>query len=142
MVKHMKVGSRILRVLLIATLVMATSLTSARAEADLASGSPARQLATSGKRPATCHAHGATSSHVPPAQSAPALPVSHQCCLTGHDVAVVQSSFRTPSSERTSERWINANLKIAPVLTLSFFERLSVMIVLPADPPGWTPLRI
>jgi hypothetical protein len=138
----MKFAREILGLLLIAALVMAT-VTGAQAEADhaLASpdrASPDRRLAAPAERLAGCHAHGGTSPSVPPAQSSPPVPVSHQCCLTGHNAAVVQASFHTPPSPQ----WTKATLQIAPALTGSPLERLEVSMVLSTHPPGMTPLRI
>lgn len=135
----MNIGSTILGFLLIATLVMATLASGALTAADHASGSSGGLLAAPGERPAGCHAHGGknlSGSQLP--HSSPSPPASHECCLTGHDVAVVQASHYTPPSHP----WRRATLQIAPVLTECFFRGSEVSMVLSADPPGITPLRI
>jgi hypothetical protein len=140
--KVMKVGSKILGLLLIAALVMVTPAADARTLADHASASPHRvssdQRLPLPERPAGCHAHGDKNPYVPPTHSLPPAPVSHQCCLTGHAVAVVQASFHT----LTSRQWTKATLQIAPALTGSSLERLDVSLALSTEPPGMTPLRI
>lgn len=135
----MMFGPKILAFLLIAALAMAMSA-DARAEVDYAQASSARPLAAPApsERAAGCHAHSGTSSSVRPTHSLPPTPVSHQCCLTGHDAAVVQvSHYTTPCHQVT-----RVTLLIAPALTECSFNGSEVSMVLAPDPPGITPLRI
>jgi len=135
----MKCGSKILGLLLIAALGMSTLARGALTAPDHSSRSSAGLLAAPGERPAGCHAHGGRSlpdSQLPP--SAPPAPASRQCCLTGHDVAVVQASHHTPPSQP----WTRVTVQIAPALTECFLSGPEVSMVLSADPPGLTPLRI
>jgi len=53
-------------------------------------------------------------------------------------MAVVQAFFQTPPFQP----WTKTTLHLAPALTGSLFERLEVAMVLSAEPPGLTPLRI
>jgi hypothetical protein len=121
----------ILGLLLIAAVVMATG---AVAEADHASP----PWAAPAHRPAGCHGHGGETlpdSHLP--HSRRPAPVSYQCCLTGHEAAVVQASYSPqPSFQCSHFRLIES----AP--TARCLEGLEVLMVLSADPPGTTPLRI
>jgi len=130
----MKYAPKILGLLLIAAVVIATLATGALAETDHASA----PLAGLSDRPAACHMHGDNTlpdSQLPhPSRPAPA---SYQCCLTGHDAAVVQTSFSPqPSAER-----VRVAVPIEHELTVSSCG-LEVPIVLSADPPGTIPLRI
>ena len=139
-VEGLHLRSKILGLLLSAALVMATLATSARAEVDHASASSK----AGGEVPAGCHGHGGTAlsdSHLPdsrlPHSPLPA-PVNYQCCLTGHDAAVVQaSSFAQPSAQCT-----RATLRVEFALTGRLFGGFEMSIVHYADPPGITPLRI
>jgi len=135
----MKVGPRILGFLLIAALPMAASA-DVRAEADLAPASSARPVAAPApsERPVGCHAHGGTSRSVPPTHSLPPTPVSHQCCLTGHDAAVVQVSDYTPPWHQVTR----VTLHFASALTECSFNGSEEFMVLGPDPPGIPPLRI
>ncbi|HEY6302318.1 MAG TPA: hypothetical protein VIX14_04570 [Terriglobales bacterium] len=122
----------ILGLLLIAALVMATG---AVTEADHAS-SP---LATHAPRPVACHVHGGEpllDSHLP--HSRRPAPVSYQCCLTGHEAAVVQASYSPQPSFQCS---CSIRL-IESAPTACCLEGLEILMVLSADPPGTTPLRI
>lgn len=130
----MKFGSTILGLLLITALVIAPLAMNALAEAGHASAPLVGQLAGLAERPAGCHAHGGKSL---PDSPRPA-PVNYQCCLTGHDAAVVPASH-SPQPSAPCSRVI---LQIEPALTVCFSGRLEVLMVLSADPPGTTPLRI
>jgi len=137
MFEVMKFGREILGLLLVAALVMATATlaTGALAEADHAS-SP---LAAPAQRLAGCHAHGGKT--LPDSQhshSPRPAPVSYQCCLTGHDTAAVQASYSPQPSAQCSY----AALQIESALTARCLGELEVLMVLSADPPGTTPLRI
>jgi len=144
----MNFAREILGLLLIATLAMATSATSASTAADHASGSSAELLPAPGERHVGCHAHGGTSlsdsqpphssvfhSSVP--HSSPPAPVRYECCLTGHDVAVVQAPHYTPPSHR----WTRVTMQIRPLIEY-IFNGSEVSMLVFADPPGTTPLRI
>jgi len=137
--KIMKCGSRTLGLLLTAALVMATWATGALTAADLASRSLAGLPAPPVEHPTGCHAHGGKS--LPDSQlphSPRPAPASHQCCLTGHDVAMVQPSHPTPPSRQ----WTQVAVQIMAALTECSYEESDVSMVLAADPPGMTPLRI
>jgi len=128
----MKLASKILGLVLIAALALATG---AWAEVDHAS----KLMAALGERPASCHAQsGKSLPDLPHPYSPRPAPVSHQCCLSGHGGAVVQAShFPQPSADGP-----RVTVQIEPVLTVSRFGGLEVSMVLSADPPGPTPLRI
>ncbi len=136
----MKIFSKFPSLMLIAAILMATLPASAGAEKDHSSASPARRLAGLGERPAGCHAHGGANSYVPPTDSSPPAPVPHQCCLTGHDVAMVPA----PASHysQSYSQWAQVTPQITPTLSESLFGRLEVSMVLSAHPPGTPPLRI
>jgi len=130
----MKYAPKILGLLLIIAVVIAPSATGALAEA----GHAAAPLAGLSDRPAACHMHADNTlpdSQLPhPPRPAPA---SYQCCLTGHNAAVVQTSFSPqPSAER-----VRVTEPIEHELTVSS-SGLEVPLVLSADPPGTAPLRI
>jgi hypothetical protein len=133
--EDMKCGREILGLLLIAALAMATLATGALAEVDHAS-SP---LATPAQPIAGCHAHGGTTlpdsrhSHSPRP-----TPVSYQCCLTGHDAAVLQTSHSPQPSAQCSF----ATLQVETALMAYSLGGLDFLMVLSANPPGSTPLRI
>jgi len=128
----MKLASKILGPVLIAALAFATG---ARAEADHAT----QLLAAPGAHPASCHAHSSKSlpDSQPPHSPQPA-PVSYQCCLSGHGVAVMQAS-RVSQPTADGPRVM---APIEPVLAVSWFGGLGVSMVLSAGPPGTPPLRI
>jgi len=122
----------ILGLLLIAAVVTATG---AVAETDHAS-SP---LMAPAQPAAGCHGHvGETlpDSHLP--HSRRPAPVSYQCCLTGHEAAVVEASYSPQPSFQCSH--FIRRIESAP--TARCLEGLEVLMVLSADPPGTTPLRI
>jgi len=131
----MNFARKILGLLLIAAFVVAPLATGALAESDHAS-SP---LAMPAQRPAACHVHGGEThldSHL--LHSRRPAPVSYQCCLTGHQAAVVQASY-SPQPSFQSSHSIRL-IESAP--TACCLEGLEVLMVLSADPPGTTPLRI
>src|SRR5208283_3586450 len=105
----MMFASKILGILLPLAVVIAPSTTGALADAGHASA----PLAVPGHPPAACHMHVDNTlpdSSLPhPPRPAPA---SYQCCLTGHNAAVVQTSLSPqPCNERarvavqSSPRW-------------------------------------
>jgi hypothetical protein len=129
----MKVGAKILGLLLIVALGTAALPTGAFAVADHSSASSAAL----GQRPAGCHAHGGKSLPLSSLPHSP-LPASYKCCLTGHDAAVVQvSALQQPPAQCTP-----VPPQIEPLLTGYFLGGLEVLMVPSADPPGTTPLRI
>jgi len=127
-------GREVLGLLLIAALVT-TMATAAVAEADHASA----PLAAPAEHPAGCHAPGGNT--LPDSQlphSPRPAPVSYQCCLTGHDAAVVQAShFPQPSAQCA-----HAARQIESALTAHCLDGLDVPVVLSVDPPSTIPLRI
>lgn len=131
----MHLRSKILGLLLSVALVLATLATGAWAEGDHASAPPKGR----GEVSAGCHGHGGAAlpdSRLP--HSPLPAPVNYQCCLTGHDAAVVQaSSFAQPSAQCT-----RATLRVEFALTGRLFGGFEMSIVHSADPPGITPLRI
>ncbi|HMD16482.1 MAG TPA: hypothetical protein VKH18_07430 [Terriglobales bacterium] len=135
----MKFGREILGLLLTAALVVATLAlpTGAWAEADHAASS--LLLAAPAQRSASCHSHG--SKTLPDSQKSHSprpAPVSYQCCLTGHDAAAVRAFFvPQPSGQGTQ-----LDLRVEPAPTTCCLRDLEVLMVLCADPPGSTPLRI
>jgi hypothetical protein len=135
----MKFKSKILGLLMIATLTMATLTTGAWTEADHVSASSSQLH----ERPAGCHEHGdRTIPRSPlspsPLPYSPPAPVSYQCCLTGHVAAVVQAS----DSLQLSVQYTRVDLQIEPARTVSTLSQLEISAVLFADPPGTTSLRI
>ena len=65
-------------------------------------------------------------------------PVSYQCCLTGHDAAVVKA-LHVPQPSVLGARLA---LHIQLASGVSLVSDLKVAMVLSADPPGSPPLRI
>jgi len=128
----MKFGSKILGLLLIAALVTATLATRSLAVAG-ADGAPSAAV---DERPAGCHAHGGQSLPLSPLPA----PVSYQCCLTGHDAAVVPAS--TSPQPPAQWQYTQVTLQMQSALTAYFLGGLEVSMLLSADPPGTTPLRI
>jgi hypothetical protein len=131
----MTFASKIVGLMLIAALSVATFVTGAWAEADHAS----KPLVGLGERAAGCHGHdGEALPRSPLSPSRLPMPMSYQCCLTGHDAAVVQAyHFAQPPSEVS-----RLTLQIKPAPTAPTMCELEVSIVLYADPRGPTPLRI
>src|SRR6266853_3588453 len=103
----MKSGSKILALLLIAALV--TAPLAARSLA-LAVANHAPSAAVD-ERPAGCHAHGGQSLPLSPLPA----PVSYQCCLTGHDAAVVPAS--TSPQPPAQCQYAQVTLQIQSALT-------------------------
>ena len=128
----MKIGSKILALLLIAALV--TAPLAARSLA-LAVANHAPSAAVD-ERPAGCHAHGGQSLPLSPLPA----PVSYQCCLTGHDAAVVPAS--TSPQPPAQCQYAQVTLQIQSALTAYSLGGLEVSLLLSGDPPGTTPLRI
>jgi hypothetical protein len=143
----MKCGGKILGLLLSAVIIAAPLAaplaTKAWAEPDTAGASSSGFPAGGTEHPAGCHAHaGKTLPHSqPPRPQLPhsprPTPVSYQCCLTGHDVAVVQA-FLSP---QPSIQCTRVTLRLDPA-SISLLDELEVSALLSADPPGTTPLRI
>ena len=123
----MNYGSKILGLLLIAALVTAALPTGALV------------LAAVDERPAGCHAHGGQSVPLSQLPHSPLpAPASYQCCLTGHDAAVVPAST-SPEPPAPSAP---APPQIESLLTGYFLGGLEVSMVPSAEPPGRTALRI
>jgi hypothetical protein len=132
----MKYESKILGLLLIAALVMATLTTRSSAVTVAADHAPSAAL---GERPAGCHAHGGQSLPLSPLPHSPLpAPVSYQCCLTGHDAAVVPDSI----SPQPPAQCAAVHRQIEPLLTGYFLGDFEASMIPSADPPGMTPLRI
>ncbi len=131
----MKYESKILGLLLIAALVMVTLTTRSFAVTAAADHAPSAAL---DERPAGCHAHGGQSLPLSPLPHSPLpAPVSYQCCLTGHDAAVVPDSI----SPQPPAQCAAVHRQIEPLLTVYFLGDFEVSMI-PSDPPGITPLRI
>ena len=141
----MRFAREITALLLVVALMLATG---ARAEVGHGFLFPIRGLAATDDRstddhpvsddPAGCHAlsgKNSTDSRVP--DSPLRAPVHHRCCLTGHDVATIQSSYF--SQPLTRERAI---VQIDRSLAVRDLENRNVSTILFADPPGMTSLRI
>ncbi len=129
---------KILSLLQVAVLLTSTSATSVWADAERVSAQ-STGVAGVAERSAGCHAHGGQSlpdSQLPHSPSP--MPVSYQCCLTGHDAAVVQAS----DSPQLSVEYASVHPQIEPALTANFLSALEVSTALAADPPSTTPLRI
>jgi hypothetical protein len=129
----MKYGSKILGMLLSAALVTAALPAGALVLA-VADHAPSAAL---GERPAGCHAHGGQSLPLSQMPHSPLpAPASYQCCLTGHDAAVVPASTspQPPSAPVPPQ--------IESLLTGLFLGGLEVSMIPSAEPPGTTPLRI
>ena len=129
----MKFGSKILGLLLIAALVTATLVT--RSLAVTVTADHGQSVALD-ERAAGCHAHRGQSLPLSP----PPAPVSYKCCLTGHDAAVVPAS--TSPQPPAQCQYKQVTLQIQSALTAYFLGGLEVPMLLSADPPGTTPLRI
>jgi hypothetical protein len=133
----MKFGSKIPGLLLIAALLMATLATRSLAIA-VADHAPSAAV---DERPAGCHAHGGQSLPPSPLPRSPLpAPVSYQCCLTGHDAAVVPAS--TSPQPPAQCQYTQVTLQIQSALTAYILGDLEVSMLLSADPPRTTPLRI
>jgi hypothetical protein len=127
-------GPKIVGFLLIAAVVIAPLTTGVWAEAESAAASQPGL----GDRPAMCHKHQGTTAPVSNFPHSPhSVPPSYQCCLTGHDAAVVQASDSPqPAASRAC-----ITVHIEPALMLSL-SGLKGAILPSADSPGTTPLRI
>ena len=130
----MKFGSKILGLLLIAALLMATlSTRSLAVGVAVADHAPSAAV---DERLAGCHAHGGQSLPLSPLPA----PVNYQCCLTGHDAAVVPAS--TSPQPLAQCQYAPVTLQIESALTAYFLGGFEVSMLLSAEPPGTTPLRI
>ena len=124
----MKIGSKILGLLLIAALVTAPLATRALAEPDHASA----PLAAPVEHPPACHTQGGN-----PVPHSP-LPANYKCCLIGHDAAEV----RAPHSLQPAAQLPGVAMQIEPAFTVGLLRGLEVSRALATDPPGTTLLRI
>jgi len=141
----MKFWTKIPGFLLIAALlVVPLGIGASALPVDRVSAPSGKQHTDSAEYPAGCHMHGGKTllqSQLPQSQlprSPLPMPVSYQCCLTGHDAALVQIPYQTQLSVPNSQ----VRVQIEPVLTASAFDRLEGSTVISTDPPGTTPLRI
>jgi len=123
----MKIESKILPLLLIATLVAAPLATGALAEPDHASV----PLAAPAEHPPACHTHAGN-----PVPHSP--PVNYKCCLTGHDAAAV----RAPHSQQPAAQPTRVAIQVEPALTVGFLRGLEFPRALATDTPSTSPLRI
>jgi hypothetical protein len=89
--------------------------------------------------PAGCHAivGGSLAGSQAPHSPRPA-PERHECCLTGHNVATMQSSYCLPPLATTHR----VTVQVAAEPSLHFLGGQSVSIFRSVDPPGMTSLRI
>ena len=134
----MKFGSKILGLLQIVALAMATLATGSLLAVALADHAPSAAL---GERTAGCHAHGGQSLPLSPLPHSPLpAPVGYQCCLTGHDAAVVPAPISPQFPAQCQGTQVTPQIESA--LTGYLLGELEVSMVLSADPPGTTPLRI
>ena|SRR5271166_2828817 len=128
----MRFASKLVGLVLIAATTFVTG-----AEADVAS----KPLAGRSERTVGCHAHdsGAPSnSRAPVTHSRLPAPISYQCCLTGHDAAVLRAShFAQPHADVSC-----VHIQAESVLVPSPIRGMDFSIALSAVPPGATPLRI
>ncbi|MGD0212093.1 MAG: hypothetical protein ABSB87_02600 [Terriglobales bacterium] len=129
--KVMTSGSKILGLLLIAAVVIAPLTAGALADAD----TPLTGLTG---RPSVCHMHlGGTPSDSNPPHYPRSVPASYQCCLAGHDAALMQRS----GSPQPSAECVRITVQFEPALPSSS-SGLESSILPSADPPGTNPLRI
>ena len=142
----MEIASKVLGFLLAMALVTAP-LASGAIAADhtqprSAQASSAKRMAGLDERREGCHAHGSrTFPHAPtphPPSGGSPVPGSYQCCLTGHDAAVVQASLSTQPSDQS----VAVALKSEPPLRECALLALEISAALSAGPPLRTPLRI
>jgi len=80
-------------------------------------------------RPSGCHGHGG---------NIPAHAPGYECCLTGHDVAVLQTSH----APRPAAQYRQADPEVEPSSTAAILLVVQPSLLRSADPPGTTPLRI
>src|SRR6266576_2054069 len=80
--------------------------------------------------PAGCHQHGAK----PPASP----PVSYRCCQSGHNSAVLQTSFTTLLYSALA----STGVSIPAPITVSTQGCLHSLILSSPDPPHTIPLRV
>jgi hypothetical protein len=126
--------------LLMLSLALAMPATGAWANADHASAPSALHSPRHGPRPGACHVHGGASlpDSSPADSSSPRSPVSYKCCLAGHVVAVVCASDASqPSTQGT-----RTPHEVEATRRVPFLSRVEALVVVFADPPGTTPLRI
>jgi hypothetical protein len=132
--EHMRLASKIVRLLLVATLAATTfaSTSSANADGQLTSANaPAEQAAA-------CHEHEVPISHRIPSRPPKPESTSYQCCLTGHDAAMVRAhQLVQPPSVPTR---MVAHIESA--IGVSRLDGSQVSVAPTADPPNITPLRI
>jgi len=142
----MKIASKVLGLVMVMAIVTAPLATGAIADdhrqTTSAQATSAKRMAGLDDHRGGCHAHSrGTFPHVPtpdsPSQDSP-VPGSYQCCLTGHDAAVVQAPLPTQPSDQSAA----ATLKSEPPLRECALLGLEISAVLSAGPPLGIPLRI
>src|SRR6267154_4637085 len=137
----MKLKKRLLGILLITAVVGATFARNLSAEwengAEATANSPIPGEAT-----ADCPVHA---SHAPPASPAydsrthnPSAPSNYQCCVTGHNAAVLQSSVLPLPVSQCAYSVLPAN----PTALLVPFPHSATSKLLTSVPPNTAPLRI
>jgi hypothetical protein len=145
------IASKVLGLLTVMALITAPLATGAiaaghsqatSARATSAQVSSAKRTAGLDERAGGCHAHSRGTFPHPttppsPSQDSP-VPGSHQCCLTGHDAAVVQA----PPSAEPPDQSAAVTLKSEPPPRECAFPGLEISAVPSAGPPLRTPLRI
>src|ERR1035438_2656498 len=121
----MRLNSKILAFLMVATLAVGSYATQVRS-------SSARSPAQSNERPSGCHEHG---------RKAPASAPSHNCCLTGHDVAFVQvhQQLPPPPDAQCNLHTVMSSKPTSGTAVLAVFRHFAILSPIP---PGAAPLRI
>jgi hypothetical protein len=142
------ISSKILGLLLTAALTITPLATIAFAAADHLSASPREQSAAPSETSSGCHAHASAPlthsplSHSPlprsPLSTPIPTPMSYQCCLTGHDVAVVQAS----QSSRPLTECARLTVRIEPLLAECLVGAFEFTAAVSSDLPDTTQLRI
>jgi hypothetical protein len=127
----MKIASKIPVSVLIAILVTATLADTALAGIDHS------VAMRSGPRAAGCHAHRDLPLPDPPARHSP-TPAKYQCCLTGHDAAMVQATH----GRHQPVLWTRATAKSATEILSVSSGKVDCLVISAWHSPGLSPLRI
>jgi hypothetical protein len=124
----MRLNSKILAFLMIATLAAGCY---AAQVPSLSARSSFQSPVQSNERPSGCHEHGG---------QAPARAPSHDCCLAGHDVAVIQvHQLQPPSDVQCHVHAVMSSNPASVTAALTVFQH---SVILSPAPPGSDPLRI
>jgi hypothetical protein len=126
--------SRIIAILLAAALVVTATVSYTAASSHTPQTSPAST--TANNHPAGCHDHDDA-----PLASHPdrlPVPVDYQCCITGHDAAVLHASDLPWPVIECAHFVVQSDLCASP----SFSQHFEAVLPLSADPPLLSPLRI